>query len=404
MSFCCAACKDFEQQTYLEGRCRLTNTRIKDSSDPNESCGLGKPTIISDGFGSICEVSISSVRSSAFVMRELDESVISDLVLNIKERGLLQPIMVRRIEKDYEIVFGRHRLEACKRLGYERIAAIVKEYSEEEAIFIQIIENIQRNSKEGIIQQGTFYAALNKKGLSTRDIGKKIGKSGVYISDCISVAVKLHPTLRPLIVQKKISPSMAHRIAELNPERQLEVAQRAVEENWRVRDFELNCRQRVIHNCHCLTCPVHGPMLSAKRKMPPLKELYFAGTWIRRRSNVELDECVYCGHVSEVGEYEFPLKWKGSLTSYVSCQGCAIPRLPEEFVKLFGHYNLSDPFLRKTGLQLSVISHTKHSEAIFGGVGKKPEYSDARHVQHRNHAREVRAKAMLPTSQELPST
>ena len=364
MSFCCAVCKEYKQETHLQGRCELTRSIIKDSTDPKASCALGKPAIFSAGVADTCPIKVSAIMQSDFQMRDLDQTVISDLILNIKERGLLQPIMVRRIDRGYEIIFGRHRLEACRRLGYKEIPAIIKECSEEDAIFIQIAENIQRNSKEGIIKQGSFYVTLQHRGWSTYEIGKKIGKSAVYVGDCISVAVKLHPKLRQLVDQKRIMPSLAHRIAELSLDKQLEVAERALSEKWRVRDFELNVRGKETHTCHCLTCSVHGPLLQHHRKQPPLDDFYFVGAWIRRRSNEEHEKCVYCGHDVEKGEYVFPLKYKNNLTSFIACEQCAIPRLPEEFVKLFGHYCISDPFMRKTGLTLHALKVQEAKDVV----------------------------------------
>jgi ParB family chromosome partitioning protein len=339
MSFCCAICKDYEQQTHLRGKCLKTKTLIVDSTDPKQACSLGKPVNFNDGGANVTTVEIQSIVKSTFVMREIDESVVSDLVLNIKEHGLLQPIMVRETKKGYEIVFGRHRLEACKRLGYKQISAIIRNIGEDDAVFLQITENIQRNSKDGLLRQGMFYSRLHKHGWSTYDIGKKIGKSAVYVGDCIAVAEKLHPDLKLLLSQRKIVPSMAHRIAELPKERQIEIAEKVLTENWRVKDFELQVRQRKVIECHCLTCPKHGMLLREKcQRHPPEDEMYFAGTWIRRRSNKECEECVFCGHLFEIGEYCFPLKHNGALLSFVSCESCALSRVPEEFIKLFNYY------------------------------------------------------------------
>jgi len=356
MSFCCAICKEFEQQTTLGGKCNLTNKFISDSTNPKESCSLGKPIDFVDSTGIMTKIQVGLIDNSDFIMRKVDEHIVSELVLNIKEHGLLQPIMVRETESNrFEIIFGRHRLEACRRLGYRSISAIIKTCSEEEAIFLQIIENIQRNNKQGILKQGMFYATLQKKGLSTRQIGKRIGKSGVYVQDCISVAVKLHPKLRPLVEQLKINRSMAHRIAELPRNKQVEITKRAINEKWRIKDFELHCRGNRIVECHCLTCPKHGHILKNRKKKPPLGEVYFAGTWIRRRSNKEEEQCAFCGKTFTSGDYTFPLKYNGNLTSLQSCEDCAIPRLPEDFVRLFEHFRVVDPYMRLT---TKVLIHT----------------------------------------------
>lgn len=331
----CANCKYFKSERFLSGFCQKNKTKIKNSTDPKEACAYGereenKRHIVTQ------DMPISKIKASNFVLRKLDEETVSELALNISQNGLLQPIMIREIEKaEYEIVFGNHRFEACRRLGWTTIPSIVDKMSEEEAIFLQVTENIQRNIKQNVIKEGEFYSHLHKKGWSTYQIAKKIGKSAVYVQDRMSIADKLHPSLHPLINHNQLNASLAHRIAELPPERQIKISEEAISKNWRVRDFEINVRGRLTHQCKCLLCPIHAPMLQKHRKKPPENELYLAGTWVEIRANAWQDECCFCGHTFEPKDYSFPLRWKSNLTSYLACESCALAHAPESFTELF---------------------------------------------------------------------
>jgi len=92
----------------------------------------------------LVEIPIDKIKPSRFRLIDLNQSAVMELTKSIKASGLLQPIMVKPSGENYELVFGLHRLEACKRLGWRKIQAIVKPVSDEEAFLASLIENIQR--------------------------------------------------------------------------------------------------------------------------------------------------------------------------------------------------------------------------------------------------------------------
>src|SRR5208282_2002821 len=71
------------------------------------------------------EVDIDQLKLSTHLLRPVDETIVSELVRSIGHTGLLQPILVRRCADGLEIVFGNHRVEACRRLGYSKISAFI---------------------------------------------------------------------------------------------------------------------------------------------------------------------------------------------------------------------------------------------------------------------------------------
>jgi len=332
----CIACAYFEARGHLAGYCTLSKTVIPDGSDPSHACAQWKVAEANHAMSEIIQMSVNQIEQSEYMMRRIDETVVADLVVSIQAHGLLQPLMVRKGQDRYVVVFGRHRLIACQRLGWENVPVIVREVSEREARFIQIVENIQRNIKLDAVREGQLYSELHKQdGLSTYAIGRKIGKSAVYVQDRISIYEKLHPKIQTMVSQGVVNASIGHRIAEAPRERQLDLATKVEADNLSVAQLENLLRHSTEPvKCDCRDCPTHGRLLKIG-KQPPLDQFYFAGAWIRVRSNIEERSCIFCGHVMEIGEYSFPLRFKGTLTTYESCQSCAFARAPPDFEPMF---------------------------------------------------------------------
>ena len=108
----------------------------------------------------IVEVEVDKVRPGEFSLRDLDDDMVEGLARSIEGVGLLQPVVVRPLGDGYELVFGPHRLEACRRLGWKTIPARVEEVSDEEAFLLNLVENLQRNSHINPIAEARGYKRL----------------------------------------------------------------------------------------------------------------------------------------------------------------------------------------------------------------------------------------------------
>jgi ParB/RepB/Spo0J family partition protein len=166
----------------------------------------------------ISSLEISNIRPSNVKLRPLSEEAVADLVKSIKASGLLQPIMVRPLEKGYEVIFGTHRLEACRRLGWKAVPAVVRKMSEEEANLTQIVENIQRNHIINPIEEARVYKELLKKGWTVSEIAKALAKSDSYVYDRMTLLDRLDPKIAREVAAKpdgRITTSHAVRLAYL---------------------------------------------------------------------------------------------------------------------------------------------------------------------------------------------
>ena len=207
----------------------------------------------------IGNLDIKLIRPSSFRLRPLDTKTVRDLMSSIKSKGMLQPIMVRPAGKSYEVVFGLHRLEACRRLGLRKIPAIIRRFTQDESILAQIVENLQRNIFIDPIQEAEGYQSLIKKGWTITEIAYSIGKSDNYVSDRLKILKKLNP-----IIAKKIKPpgkgpitiSHAEQLASIaDASDQLRMAKLISKKGLSVRELERLMRSRAASDkCLCVSC------------------------------------------------------------------------------------------------------------------------------------------------------
>jgi ParB family chromosome partitioning protein len=188
------------------------------------------------------EIDIDKIDRPCTILREIDEEFITELMRSIKSVGLLQPILVRCVGDRYVTIFGNHRLEACKRLGWKKIKALVANVSPEEAFLLQVVENIQRNVKINVVAEAEGYKRLIERGWTLKEIAEKIGKSDKYVSARVRIIEKLHPEILKKLSQKEykhLTASHAEQIALINDKKkQLELARIVEERKISVRKLE----------------------------------------------------------------------------------------------------------------------------------------------------------------------
>jgi len=137
---------------------------------------------------------------------EVNIERLNELAASIKEVGLLQPIIVRPMDEDYEVVLGERRYRAAQQAGLERIPAVVRDYTDDEVVQLNLIENIQRQELSAI-EKGRVCKYLlencSEKYPSQTAIAKKIGMS----SDAVSLWLRTVEVV-PKEAQKYVAPSM----------------------------------------------------------------------------------------------------------------------------------------------------------------------------------------------------
>ena len=129
-------------------------------------------------------LSINEIRPNALQPRkDFDDETITELTASIKEKGILQPIVVRRAEGGYEIIAGERRWRAAQRAGVVKVPVVVKDASDMEALELALIENLQREDLNPIEEATGYHHLIEEYGLTHEEVSVRIGKERSTITN-----------------------------------------------------------------------------------------------------------------------------------------------------------------------------------------------------------------------------
>ena len=170
---------------------------------------------------------------------DFDETKLNELADNIRQHGVLQPILVRPIGEDrYMIVAGERRWRAARIAGLSQIPALVRELSDLEVAQIALIENIQREDLNPIEEAKAFKRLSDEFGMTQEDIARIVGKSRSTVTNSIRL-LKLIPQVQEAVVEKQISIGHAKILCGVDDKEQQQVLMlQALNGNMSVRQFE----------------------------------------------------------------------------------------------------------------------------------------------------------------------
>lgn len=140
---------------------------------------------------------------------------LDELVASIKEKGVLQPILVREKNSQYEVIAGERRLKAARLLGMREIPAIIKSVSDKEALVIALVENIQREELNPIEEAQAFKKLIEEFQFTQEEVAVSVGKDRSTISNTLRL-LKLPLEIQKAVSEEKIS--MGHARALINLE------------------------------------------------------------------------------------------------------------------------------------------------------------------------------------------
>jgi ParB/RepB/Spo0J family partition protein len=186
--------------------------------------------LMSSAQGLFHELPIRQLRTSLNAIRENYPAALTELASSIKEKGLMQPIVVRPKKSYYEIVAGHRRFYACKFLHWTRVMCNIVEVDDKEAYELSLIENLQQKSMNPIEEGKAFRQYVKKFGWGGEsDLARKIGRSQEYISRRIKL-LDLPEEMQQEIMRNRISVSLAQELFQLNDSESQE-AIKFIEEN-----------------------------------------------------------------------------------------------------------------------------------------------------------------------------
>ncbi len=184
------------------------------------------------------KLSISALYPNKFQPRKIfDKDSLSDLEKSIKERGIIQPIIVRKSDENlkYEIIAGERRWLAAQKAGLHEVPVVVTEADDLKSLEFAIVENVQRNDLNPLEEAQGYQRLINDFSYDQEKVSKFIGKSRSYITNCLRI-LTLPSDVLDLIETKKISAGHAKILVGL--ENASFVAKKIIEKKLSVRQSE----------------------------------------------------------------------------------------------------------------------------------------------------------------------
>jgi ParB family chromosome partitioning protein len=164
---------------------------------------------------------------------------IDELAASIEEKGVLQPLIVRRIGGGkYEIIAGERRFRAAQQIGLEKVSVVVKDIEESEVLELALIENIQRQDLNPIEESLAYKELLTKHQYTQDELAKRLGKDRSTIANALRL-LKLPDSIRTNLINNEITMGHARALLAIeNKEIQLQIAEDILKNNLSVRDVE----------------------------------------------------------------------------------------------------------------------------------------------------------------------
>ncbi len=187
----------------------------------------------------IIQVKLEDLRGNPYQPRQnFDEEKLNELAESIKEFGVIQPIIVKRSIKGYEIVAGERRVRASRIADKETIPAIVKDFTDKEMMQIALLENVQREDLTAIEEAEAYRNLIKSLEITQDEFAKKIGKSRSYITNMLGI-LRLPKDVQDKILKKEISLGHAKLLSKLEDyEKISQMANKIITENITVRKLE----------------------------------------------------------------------------------------------------------------------------------------------------------------------
>ena len=176
---------------------------------------------------------------------DFDPAAIDELAGSIEAVGLLQPIVVRARDERYVLVAGERRLRAVKQLGWDDIAAVIRDETDEATNLTEaLVENLQREDLSPLEEAAAYQELLEEYGLTHDQVAERVGKSRSTITNTVRL-LQLPPDIQQLLASGELTAGHARPLVGADDEAYaIHIARRAAAEGWSVRRVEEAIRLR----------------------------------------------------------------------------------------------------------------------------------------------------------------
>ncbi len=208
------------------------------------------PTEVQGSKERVQTLKIQQIQASKFQPRQtFAKEKIEELAQSIKEKGVIQPVLVRAIEGDrYELIAGERRLRAVQHLGLEEIPAIVRRVADADVLEMAIIENIQREDLNAIEEAKAYRRLSMEFGFTQDAVAERVGKDKSSISNLLRI-LNLPEKIQEYVTQDLITFGHAKALlAFVDPQKQLQVSEQIIKKGLSVRQIEAMTQRKTLRS------------------------------------------------------------------------------------------------------------------------------------------------------------
>ncbi len=167
-----------------------------------------------------------------------DEESLEELADSIKQYGIIEPLVVQKKGKRYEIIAGERRFRAARKAGLKEVPVVIREFADEDVFIIALLENIQRKDLNPIEEAQAYQRLIEGHNLKQEDVAKKLSKKRTTITNSMRL-LKLSKEVKEMLIMGTISEGHGRALLGIVDEaEQIALAKRIVEENLSVRETE----------------------------------------------------------------------------------------------------------------------------------------------------------------------
>lgn len=189
------------------------------------------------------QLPIELVRQSPYQPRQMMKpEALEALASSIRKQGVVQPIVVRKVNGEFQLIAGERRWRAAQQAGLQEIPAVVKKVNDQEAAAIALIENLQREDLNPLEEAQAFANLIEKFGLTHHEIGEVVGRSRAAVSNSLRL-LALVDSVKEMLNQGQIEMGHARALLALGKKEQKICAQTIVKRQLSVRAAEKLVKQ-----------------------------------------------------------------------------------------------------------------------------------------------------------------
>lgn len=209
----------------------------------NKRLGKGLDALITslhiDESDKVIQIPLSQLRANPYQPRKyFNEDSINELAESIKEHGIIQPIIVRKVLKGFEIIAGERRYRASQVCGLATVPAVERNFSDQQVMEIALIENVQREDLNAMEIAIAYQSIIDQFSLTQEELSAKVGKSRSHIANFLRL-LQLPETIKQYVSRGTLSMGHARAIVGVKDDKtKKELAETAISKQWSVRDLE----------------------------------------------------------------------------------------------------------------------------------------------------------------------